>query len=170
MMFFMGILDQSGGSALFYREMRGWREDGSAFGSMDDARPPHEQGADALRSSPFWGGEGADGGKPTSRGLPSALRWATLPCPAGQGALRGCGATLFAPAGQRRCGMGAPDFGWFMGKAVCGRVCPSKRAAGAPGRGGELRRRAFHEAAEFPSPSRGENGGLCPHPPKGPVP
>ena len=77
----------------------------------------------------------------------------------GKGRCGGAGATLFAPAGQRRCGMGAPDFGWFMGKAVCGRVCPSKRAAGAPGRGGELRRRAFHEAAEFPSPSRGENAG-----------
>ena len=95
-MFFMGILDQSGRSALFYREMRGWREDGSAFGSMDDARPPHEQGADALRSSPFWGGEGTDGGKPTSRGLPPAAHCVGRRCLALRGKGR-CGVR------RRRC-------------------------------------------------------------------
>ena len=42
----------------------------------------------------------------------------------GQG---GCtGTTLFAPAGQRRCRVGAPDFGLSRGKVVCGAVCPSR--------------------------------------------
>ena len=53
-------------------------------------------------------------------------RWATLPCPAGaRGRCRRAGSTLFAPAGQKRFRVGAPDFGLSRGKVVCRAVCPS---------------------------------------------
>ena len=51
---------------------------------------------------------GADGGRPTSRGLPPAVRWATLPCPGGQGTLQVCVFDAVCPAGkgatERRAG------------------------------------------------------------------
>ena len=53
------------------------------------------------------------------------MRWATLPCPLGKGRCGGAGATLFAPAGQKRYRVGAPDFGLSRGKDVCEAVCPS---------------------------------------------
>ena len=53
-------------------------------------------------------------------------RWATLPCPAGaRGRCRRAGSTLFAPAGQKRFRVGAPDFGLSRGKVVCRALCPS---------------------------------------------
>ena len=73
-----------------------------------DARPPHEQGAGALRFGSDGAAVGADGGRPTSRGLPPAVRWATLPCPAGQGTLQVCVFDAVCPAGkgatERRAG------------------------------------------------------------------
>ena len=53
------------------------------------------------------------------------MRWATLPCPLGKGRYGGAGTTLFAPAGQKRYRVGAPDFGLSRGKDVCEAVCPS---------------------------------------------
>ena len=106
------------------------------------------------RAQPQWpGGVGSEQTRPspTSRGLgrfvsfrmrrqgsrrrqareqePAACeggRWATLPCPAGaRGRCRRAGSTLFAPAGQKRFRVGAPDFGLSRGKVVCRAVCPS---------------------------------------------
>ena len=52
----------------------------------------------------------------------------------GKGALRVCGATLFAPAGQRRFRVGAPDFGRVAGESgALGRFAHQERLAGAPG-------------------------------------
>ena len=59
--------------------------------------------------------------------------------------------------------------GVSRGRAVCGAVCPSGMAGRRAG-GTEACRPVLHEAAEFPQPSRGGNGGLCPHPLKGPDP
>ena len=67
------------------------------------APKPHEQGAWALRFGSDGAGKEADGGRPTSRGLPPAGRWATLPCPGGQGALPGMRGRRCLPCGQRRC-------------------------------------------------------------------
>ena len=43
-----------------------------AFGLRDDARPPHEQGAGALRFVSIEAAVGVDGGRLWSRSLPSA--------------------------------------------------------------------------------------------------
>ena len=67
------------------------------------------------------------------------MRWATLPCPLGKGRCGGAGATLFAPAGQKRYRVGAPDFGLSRGKGVCEAVCPSGDVWQARrGRGGRV--------------------------------
>ena len=42
------------------------------FGVGIDERPPHEQGAGALRFVPVGAVKRVDGGRPTSRGLPPA--------------------------------------------------------------------------------------------------
>ena len=99
------------------------------FGPRDDARPPHEQGTGALRFGSDGAAVGADDGRPTSRGLPSAKACVERRClaPRGQGERCRCAySTLFAPAGQRRCGVGAPDFGLSRGEGVCGAGCPSR--------------------------------------------
>ena len=120
--------------------------------------------------------------------------------PTGQGALRGAEATLFAPVGQRRCCVARLVLAGSLRNAVYEAICPSGRAGRRAGRRGKtalrirahpsragrrarstggrgrraLRARrklpALPAAASFSQPSRGENGGLCPHPPKGPVP
>ena len=118
--------------------------------------------------------------------------------PTGQGALRGAEATLFAPVGQRRCCVARLVLAGSLRNAVYEAICPSGRAGRRAGRTGKnrfaysrasfkgwqtrpehggtgaLRARrklpALPAAASFSQPSRGENGGLCPHPPKGPVP
>ena len=118
----------------------------------------------------------------------------------GKGRCGGARSTLFAPVGQRRFRVGAPDFGGFTGESALRAVCLSGRAGRrAGGTGGtqsardgntritdenapfpdrtfcfiRLRRRPSCSPSRdrhIPLPSRGENGGLCPHPPKGPVP
>ena len=116
--------------------------------------------------------------------------------PTGQGALRGAEATLFAPVGQRRCCVARLVLAGSRRNAVYEAICPSGRAGRRAGRRGKtalrirahpsragrrarskggrgaLRARrklpALPAAASFSQPSRGENGGLCPHPPKGP--
>ena len=120
--------------------------------------------------------------------------------PTGQGALRGAEATLFAPVGQRRCCVARLVLAGSLRNAVYEAICPSGRAGRRAGRRGKTalrirahssragrrarstggRRRwalrarrklpALPAAASFSQPSRGETGGLCPHPPKGPVP
>ena len=59
----------------------------------------------------------------------------TLPCPAGaRGRCRCADSTLFAPAGQRRFRVGAPDFGRVAGESgALGRCAHQERLAGAPG-------------------------------------
>ena len=164
-----------------------------AFGLRDDARPPHEQGAGALRFGSDGAAVGADDGRPTSRGLPSAKACVERRClaPRGQGERCRCAySTLFAPAGQRRCGVGAPDFGLSRGgRRLRGGMPIKGRLAGAPGNGKAGRRRFARSFRPFvagvsgaklasrpcrsrfhPPPSRGENGGLCPHPLKGSIP
>ncbi len=105
---------------------------------------PHEQGAWALLCVSGGAGEGADGGRPTSRGLPPAARGATLPCPGGA---RGA-----AGMRERRClprwGKGAAVWrAWFWRvygkKYVAGRSTFQEGQAGAPGGRGEWSRRAF---------------------------
>ena len=56
-----------------------------------DARPPHEQGAGALRFGSDGAAAGADGGRPTSRGLPPAKVCVGRRClaPRGQGGAAG---------------------------------------------------------------------------------
>ena len=104
-----------------------------------DARPPHEQGAGTLRFGSDGAAVGADGGRPTSRGLPPAVRWATLPCPGGQGTLQVCVFDAVCPAGkgatERRAGS------W----RVAGESGVSERFAhqGLSRRAGERGRRAF---------------------------
>ena len=112
--------------------------------------------------------------------------------PQGQGTLPVCGSTLFAPAGQKRFRVGAPDFGGVAGESRrSGRFAHQVRQTGAPGDGegpaanirrGNTRKASYSLSAQiqasvpflphalFPLPSRRENGGLCPHPLKGSIP
>ena len=128
--------------------------------------------------------------KPPARGawarLPRAEGTGWRPCrPAG---VRG---RRCLPCGQKRFRVARRILGVSRERAVCEAVCPS---GGLSRRAGERGRRAFRgehpEAVRsrsafrarksptfFPScrrfippPSRGENGGLCPHPLKGPDP
>ena len=75
---------------------------------------------------------------------------AALPCPAGQGALCGCGATLLAPLGQGRFGRARARF-WGFGRVAAGGIFSR---AGFPvlGARGWRRRAAFLSLrAAFPS-------------------
>ena len=101
-----------------------------------DARPPHEQGAGALRFGSDGAAVGADGGRPTSRGLPPAARWATLPCPAGQGALPVCVFDAVCPAGKGAAEWRAGSWRVAGESGVFGAVCPSGKFTSAPGNGG----------------------------------
>ena len=94
-------------------------------------------GRAALRFG--WGGSGSRRRQAHEQG-PAAckgMRWATLPCPAGaRGRCRCAGSTLFAPAGQKRFRVGAPDFGGVAGESRrSGRFAHQVRQAGAPGDG-----------------------------------
>ena len=91
-----------------------------------DARPPHEQGAGALRFGSDGAAVRADGGRPTSRGLPPAARWATLPCPAGQGALPVCGVDAVCPAGKSAAEWRAGSWRVTEGSEVSERFRPSR--------------------------------------------
>ena len=82
-----------------------------------------------------WGGEGVDGGRPTSRGLPPAGRWSTLPCPGGQGALPVCGVDAVCPAGKGAAEWRAGSWHVAGESGVFGAVCPSGDFTGAPGNG-----------------------------------
>ena len=53
-------------------------------------------------------------------------------------------------------------------KAVPQALCASGGFVGAPGNAKPFAR--LSRGSVFPMPSRGENGGLCPHPPKGSIP
>ena len=214
-----------------------------------DERPPHEQGAGALRFVPLGAVMGVDGGRPTSRGLSPAalgdegrertaflrgcvakyrgsggivvfvevscvrhpaagfpfsleergLRRRTLqdaglrhgcghcsraPASNAEGKVGGndaslprgariccrcAGSTLFAPAGQKRFRVGAPDFGVSRGKAGRWGALPIRNGWQARQKD-EAYPFALHEAAESAQPSCWGNGGLCPHPLKGSIP
>ena len=163
---------------------------------------PHEQGAWVLLFVSGGAVEGADGCKPTSRGLPPAVVWrrrggggwkrwscacgggggrvtgrncargATLPCPAGQGALRGCGGDAVCPGGAKALLCGAPDFGGFTGKSTLRGGLPFRRGRQARWEGGESgvvvrlqgMERAFILVRRSASSIRGERGG--PHLPR----
>ena len=83
-----------------------------------------------------WGGEGVDGGRPTSRGLPPAGRWSTLPCPGGQGALPVCGVDAVCPAGKGAAEWRAGSWRVAGESGFFGAVCPSGKFTSAPGNGG----------------------------------
>ena len=78
--------------------------------------------------------------------------------------------TLFAPAGQKRFRVGAPDFGRVAGESrALGRLACQERSGRRAGRT-EACLSALYEATGSTQPSRRGNGGLCPHPLKGPDP
>ena len=68
-----------------------------------DARPPHEQGAGALRFVSDGATVGADGGRLTSRSLPPAKACVGRRClaPQGQGTLPVCGIDAVCPCGAK---------------------------------------------------------------------
>ena len=104
-----------------------------------DARPPHEQGAGALRFGSDGAAVGADGGRPTSRGLPPAVRWATLPCPGGQGTLPVCVFDAVCPAGKGASELARRIMACRGKEQGLGTFCPSGCSVGAPGNGAAAR-------------------------------
>ena len=83
-----------------------------------------------------WGGAGDDGERPTSRGRSPAARWATLPCPDGQGALPVCGGDAVCPAGKGAAEWRAGFLAYHGRKQGIKAFYPSGEFAGAPGNGG----------------------------------
>ena len=123
-----------------------------------DACLPHEPGADRLRCVPFAAGAGADGGRLTSRSLPPAARWATLPCPGGA---RGAAGVRI-----RRClplrGKGAAEWragSWCVagGSRVLERFAYHGGFSGAPGG----RKHAALRSMRPPSPRNHPAGGTA---------
>ena len=121
--------------------------------------PPPARGAGVLFSVRHPGARGKEGAVPCDAALPRR----------GKGRCRCAGSTLFAPAGQKRFRVARLILGVSRERAVCGAVCPSGMAGRRAGKT-EACRPMLHEAATFLPPSRGENGGLCPHPLKGSIP
>ena len=93
----------------------------------------------------------ADGGKPTSRGLPPAapLGDAALPC--GQGALPVCGGRRCLPCGQRRCRVARRIMAYRGRKRGLKAFCPSGNFPGAPGNGARCPPRAGLPGRNFPA-------------------
>ena len=73
--------------------------------------------------------------RPTSRGLPPAARWATLPCPGGQGALPVCVFDAVCPAGKGASELARRIMACRGKKRGFGTFCPSGDFPGAPGNG-----------------------------------
>ena len=95
---------------------------------------------------------------------------ATLPCPVGaRGAAGVRGRRCLPLRGKSASEWRAGFWACSRERAVCGAVCPSGMAGRRAGKT-EACRPMLHEAATFLPPSRGENGGLCPHPLKGSIP
>ena len=193
-----------------------------------DARPPHEQGAGALRFGRMGRRCGQTAASPRAGACRLRGRWATLPCPAGKGRCRCAGVDAVCPAGKGaaewRAGSwriagesgGSKRFahqGTFPARRGTGmsRVAPPGTKIRVPhkwnalffGTPSTVSDAAFYKHASSPSlfaanirrmrptpasfarklptfrpsrrrlipkPSRGETGGLCPHPLKGPDP
>ena len=99
----------------------------SAFGPMETRARPTSRGR--ARCVSFRMGRQSEQTAAGSRAGACRLRRRALSDAAlprrGKGRCRCAGATLFAPAGQKRCRVGAPDFGLSRERAVCGAVCPS---------------------------------------------
>ena len=118
------------------------------------------------------------------------VRWATLPCPAGKEALPVCGVDAVCPCGAKALQSWRAWFWFVTGESrKSGRFAHQERLAGAPGDGvaaniqrGNGRNTGYSPFALtkssvpplphalFLMPSRGETGGLCPHPLKGFIP
>ena len=205
-----------------------------AVGSLLTRVRPTSRGRARCVSFRRGAAVGDDGERPTSRGRSPAARWATLPCPAGQGTLPGCGGDAVCPAGKGAAEWRAGSLAYHGGKQGIKAFSPSGEFTGAPGSGAVARcpasdgdarppangarpspdqppfassprgkrgalqarltaiafsrrtygactqhrlpspvksqRFALPAAASSSKPSRRETGGLCPHPPKGPVP
>ena len=114
----------------------------------------------------------------------------TLPCPGGQGGAAYVRIRRCLPCGQRRYRVARRIWVCREKKRFLKALCPSGGFAGAPGKAepfvpfsveGTATLSSAHERRKvhrpvlsrgrvFSLPSRGENGGLCPHPPKGPIP
>ena len=204
-----------------------------AVGSLLTRVRPTSRGRARCVSFRRGAAVGSDGERPTSRGRSPAARWATLPCPAGQGTLPGCGGDAVCPAGKGAAEWRAGSLAYHGGKQGIKAFSPSGEFTGAPGSGAVARcpakdgdacppqmerallpatpsassscgkrgalqarltaiafsrrtsgactqhrlpspaksqRFALPAPVSFPNPSRRENGGLCPHPLKGPDP
>ena len=166
----------------------------SAFGPMETrARPTSRGRARCVAFRMGWQREQTAAGPRAGacRLQRHALGDAALPR-RGKGRCQCAGSTLFAPAGQKRFRVGAPDFGGVAGESRrSGRFAYQVRQTGAPGDGegpaanirrGNTRKASYSLSAQiqasvpflphalFPLPSRRENGGLCPHPLKGSIP
>ena len=165
--------ERSGGCAGFRR-----------FWLRRDARPSHGQGAGALRCALVGAG--------AKDGFDGRVGEMTLPCPAGaRGAagvrirrcspLRGEGASELARLilvcrGERALAERSvlqELFGRRAGKRKTGRRYPHSRRV--PAKNAKVGAAFAHpepllSGRSFPLPSRGENGGLCPHPLKGSIP
>ena len=161
----------------------------SAFGPMETrARPTSRGRARCVAVRMGWQREQTAAGPRAGacRLQRHALGDAALPR-RGKGRCQCAGSTLFAPAGQKRFRVGAPDFGGVAGESrKSGRFAHQERLAGAPGDGKyPTRECAQHRYSPFAltkssvsslphtlflMPSRRENGGLCPHPLKGSIP
>ena len=96
----------------------------------------------------------ADGGRPTSRGLPPAARWATLPCPAGQGALPVCVFDAVCPAGKSAAEWRAGSWRVTEGSEVSERFAHQGLSRRAGERTSPRKERSF---SRTPSPLRSPN-------------
>ena len=107
-----------------------------------DARPPHEQGAGALRFVSDGTAVGADGGRLTSRSLPPAKACVERRClaPQGQGALQVCGGDAVCPCGAKALQSGAPGFGLSRERAESQGALPIRNGWQARRGTGNIRR------------------------------
>ena len=87
----------------------------------------------------------------------------------GKGRCKCAEATLFAPAGQKRCRVARLILGVSRERVGSGGACTSGTVGRRAG-GTEACRPALHEATAFTQPSRGENGGGSPPPHTGLLP
>ena len=110
-----------------------------AVGSLLTRVRPTSRGRARCVSFRRGAAVGSDGERPTSRGRSPAARWATLPCPAGQGALPVCGGDAVCPAGKGAAEWRAGSLAYHGGKQGIKAFSPSGEFTGAPGSGAVAR-------------------------------
>ncbi len=110
-----------------------------AVGSLLTRVRPTSRGRARCVSFRRGAAVGSDGERPTSRGRSPAARWATLPCPAGQGTLPGCGGDAVCPAGKGAAEWRAGSLAYHGGKQGIKAFSPSGEFTGAPGSGAVAR-------------------------------